>query len=234
MCIEISKNNFKKFQAIIHLNLTNFFFLQQDILITSGGVSMGEKDYLKLILQSDFDATQIHFSRVKIKPGMPFVFATCRYRERTKFVFGLPGNPVSSFVISTLFVLPALKLMIQDTSDRNALSNLTTHSGTETDSLYDLLKLNDAINVQLCDENAFKKFASDGRPEFVRCLIKFDCSSGAPNDESDQNVSTHSLPIAYLINEQQHSSKLLSIQGANALVLIDPDHRSPICKAVLL
>ena len=44
------------------------FFLNQDLLITSGGVSMGEKDYLKLILQSDFNA-KIHFSRVNIKPG---------------------------------------------------------------------------------------------------------------------------------------------------------------------
>lgn len=53
---------------------------------------MGEKDYLKIILQSDFDA-KIHFSRVRIKPGMPFVFATCKFKERLKIVFALPGNP---------------------------------------------------------------------------------------------------------------------------------------------
>lgn len=188
---------------------------------------MGEKDFLKLVLQSDFNA-QIHFSRVKIKPGMPFVFATCLYKDRLKYVFGLPGNPVSSFVIATLFVLPALKLMTQDTDDRSLLFKYIDESlSTEDAIIYDLLKINHAINVRLFNDVAFKKYASDGRPEFVRCLIKFEPVSNQLDDPS--------RPTAYLINEQQHSSKLLSIQGANALVLIDPDNPRPeICKAVLL
>ena len=177
---------------------------------------MGEKDFLKLILQVDFDA-KIHFSRVRIKPGMPFVFATCVYKERLKYVFGLPGNPVSSFVICSLFVLPALRLMCQATDP----PRLQHHRNS--DGLFDLLKLNDAIRVRLADPGAFAKFASDGRPEFVRCLIRFEDGPEA------------SVPTAHLINEQQHSSKLLSIQGANALVLIDPDSlSSSVCKAVLL
>lgn len=176
---------------------------------------MGEKDFLKLILQADFNA-KIHFSRVRIKPGMPFVFATCLYKDRLKYVFGLPGNPVSSFVIASLFVLPALRLMCQ------ANDNLANYRNS--DELFDLLKLNDAINVRLADSAAFARFASDGRPEFVRCLIRFNGDSTAAD-----------VPTAHLINEQQHSSKLLSIQGANALVLIDPDNRSSgTCKAVLL
>ena len=196
-------------------------FEQSDILITSGSVSMGEKDYLKLILKCDFDAT-LHFERIQIKPGMPFVFATCVYKERLKYVFALPGNPVSTFVICTLFVLPALKLMIQDATN---LKNLKKYQCDRDSQTNDLMKINNAINVRLNDQNAFAKFASDGRPEFVRCLVKFNNNS---NDELNQ------LPIAYLINEQQHSSKLLSIQGANALILIDPNHRtSQICKAIL-
>ena len=175
---------------------------------------MGEKDFLKLILQADFDA-KIHFSRIRIKPGMPFVFATCVYKDRPKYVFGLPGNPVSSFVICCLFVLPALRLMCQ--ANDKCQENYQT-----SDGLFNLLKLNDAISVKLTDPSAFAKFASDGRPEFVRCLVKF-------SGESDGQP-----PTAHLINEQQHSSKLLSIQGANALVLIDPDHRTAICEAVLL
>lgn len=188
---------------------------------------MGERDFLKLILQADFDA-KIHFSRIRIKPGMPFVFATCVYKERLKYVFGLPGNPVSSFVIGTLFVLPALKLMIQATDGLQQYLN--------SDGLYDLLKLNDAIDVKLADPSVFAKFASDGRPEFVRCLIRFSgVTSGVAAGDSNVIDGAQLMPTAYLINEQQHSSKLLSIQGANALVLIDPDNRSSsIAKAVLL
>lgn len=185
---------------------------------------MGERDFLKLILQADFDA-KIHFSRIRIKPGMPFVFATCVYKERTKYVFGLPGNPVSSFVICSLFVLPALKLMIQGTEDLQRYRN--------SDGFFDLLKLNDAIDVKLADPTAFAKFASDGRPEFVRCLVRF--SNAVDGSESSALGDAQLVPTAHLINEQQHSSKLLSIQGANALVLIDPDNRtSAVCKAVLL
>lgn len=61
-----------------------------DCLITTGGVSMGEKDLLKHILREDF-AAEIHFGRVNLKPGKPTTFATCTYKQRKKFIFALPG-----------------------------------------------------------------------------------------------------------------------------------------------
>eukprot|EP01135_Chromosphaera_perkinsii_P006968 Nk52_evm6s639 gene=Nk52_evmTU6s639 len=85
-------------------------FSKADILITSGGVSMGEKDYLKGLLLEAFNAT-IHFGRVRMKPGKPTTFATCMYgeRKRKKVVFGLPGNPVSCTVCFHLFVHRGLR-----------------------------------------------------------------------------------------------------------------------------
>lgn len=80
-----------------------------DIIITTGSVSMGEKDYLKQILTVDFSA-KIHFGRVQMKPGKPTSFATFSLNNHKKFWFGLPGNPVSAAVTSQLFVLPAIKL----------------------------------------------------------------------------------------------------------------------------
>lgn len=79
-----------------------------DIIITSGGVSMGEKDYIKPLLEK-FGV--IHFGRVNMKPGKPTTFATLNYNNSKKLVFGLPGNPVSSVVTFTLFVIPCLKKM---------------------------------------------------------------------------------------------------------------------------
>ncbi|XP_064406979.1 gephyrin-like isoform X2 [Halichondria panicea] len=81
-----------------------------DVVVTSGGVSMGEKDLLKPVLENDFQAT-IHFGRVLMKPGKPTTFATVDWRGVQKLVFALPGNPVSCTVTFHLFVLPALRKM---------------------------------------------------------------------------------------------------------------------------
>jgi len=77
-----------------------------DILITSGGVSMGQLDLLKPILEKN---GKIHFGRILMKPGKPCTFATIEIKGQKKYVFGLPGNPVSSIVTFQLLVVPALK-----------------------------------------------------------------------------------------------------------------------------
>ncbi|RKP27622.1 MoaB/Mog domain-containing protein [Syncephalis pseudoplumigaleata] len=84
-----------------------------DVLITTGGVSMGEADILKSILETRLRAT-IHFGRVLMKPGKPTTFATVPGRtpsDPTKLVFALPGNPSSALVTFHLFAVPALRRM---------------------------------------------------------------------------------------------------------------------------
>src|SRR5258708_22311846 len=76
--------------------------LAEDILVLSGGVSMGKYDLVEQVL-ADLGA-EFHFTGVSIRPGRPAVFGTCR----NKLVFGLPGNPVSTMVTFELFVLPAV------------------------------------------------------------------------------------------------------------------------------
>ena len=73
-----------------------------DVLITSGGVSMGTRDLLKPLLA---ELGEIHFGRVSFKPGKPLTFATMG----STTVFGLPGFPVSSLVTFEVFVRPALR-----------------------------------------------------------------------------------------------------------------------------
>jgi molybdenum cofactor synthesis domain-containing protein len=75
-----------------------------DALITSGGVSMGELDLIKPLLET---IGQVHFGRVNMKPGKPLTFATVEGKP----VFALPGFPVSSLVSFELFVRPALRRM---------------------------------------------------------------------------------------------------------------------------
>lgn len=79
-----------------------------DIIVTSGGVSMGEKDLLKPLLES---LGTIHFGRMNMKPGKPTTFATVEVNGRKKLVLGVPGNPVSCLVTSHLLCSPAIKRM---------------------------------------------------------------------------------------------------------------------------
>jgi molybdopterin molybdotransferase len=80
------------------------------VLIISGGVSVGEHDFVKSAL-ADVSA-QINIWRVAIKPGKPFLFG----RIGESLVFGLPGNPVSVFVTFLQFVRPALLKMMGATN----------------------------------------------------------------------------------------------------------------------
>ena len=81
-----------------------------DVLVTSGGVSVGTHDLVKPLLET---LGTVHVGRVKLKPGKPFTFATIRTTgdEGPKVAFGLPGFPVSSLVTFEVFVRPALRKM---------------------------------------------------------------------------------------------------------------------------
>ncbi|XP_034188250.1 molybdenum cofactor synthesis protein cinnamon isoform X1 [Osmia lignaria lignaria] len=116
---------------------------QVDVLITSGSVSMGDRDMLKPILQHYFDAT-IHFGRVNMKPGKPTTFATCMFQNRKKYLLCLPGNPVSATVTMYLFVLPLLKQLSKDYSTPTIVK----------------AKLTSSYNL-------------DPRPEYVRAILKW-------------------------------------------------------------
>ena len=64
-----------------------------DLLVTTGGVSMGDRDLLRQVLTEKFGA-EIHFARVNMKPGKPTTFASLVLGGSSKLVLGLPGNPV--------------------------------------------------------------------------------------------------------------------------------------------
>jgi len=82
----------------------------RQIVVTSGGVSMGDYDLVKASLKEI--GAEIFFDKVIIRPGKPIVFAR---RDETYF-FGLPGNPVSTSVTFNVFVKPAIRKMLGDKS----------------------------------------------------------------------------------------------------------------------
>uniref|UniRef100_A0A671WYU7 Gephyrin n=1 Tax=Sparus aurata TaxID=8175 RepID=A0A671WYU7_SPAAU len=129
-----------------------------DVIITSGGVSMGEKDYLKQVLDIDLHA-QIHFGRVFMKPGLPTTFATVDIDGARKLIFALPGNPVSAVVTCNLFVIPALRKM------QGILDPRPT-----------IIKARLSCDVKL-----------DPRPEYHRCILTWHHQEPLPWAQSTGN-----------------------------------------------
>ncbi|KAJ7581236.1 MoaB/Mog domain-containing protein [Mycena floridula] len=91
-----------------HVDAIRVGLEKADMLLTTGGTSMGPTDLLKPVIERHFNGS-IHFGRVTIKPGKPTTFATVSYNGTTKPIFALPGNPASALVTFHIFVVPALR-----------------------------------------------------------------------------------------------------------------------------
>lgn len=144
---------------------------QADVLVTSGGVSVGDRDFIKPALE---DLGKVHFGRINFRPGMPLTFAEIG----PKLAFGLPGNPVSSLVTFEVFVRPTLLRM-------------QGHARPERPR----------VEVEL--EHEFG--APGGRVEYHRAVVRW----------SEGRLVARSTGV-------QISSRLLSMVGHNALVILDP------------
>lgn len=121
---------------------------EADILLTSGGVSMGNLDFVKPLLAR---AGTVHFGRLLMKPGKPLTFATVEVDGRRRLAFGLPGNPVSSLVTFYLLAVPAIRRL-----------------GGWSDPTLRRFKANLAQPLPLDPE----------RPEYHRCVVHWDGTAG--------------------------------------------------------
>ncbi len=145
-----------------------------DVVITSGGVSMGVKDLVKGILE---EMGTVHFGRVSVKPGKPFTFATVG----EKIAFGLPGFPVSSLVTFELFVRPSLlKMQGHSRVTRPRVEVVMDHDVTP----------------------------APDRSEFQRAVVRWD------------GLELHAVTTGL-----QASGRLLSMVGANALLIFAPGQK---------
>jgi len=85
--------------------LLRAFDARVDMLVTTGGASVGERDYVQEVLRDL--GVELDFWKLRMRPGKPLMFGT---RGKT-LVFGLPGNPVSALVTGTVILRPALRAM---------------------------------------------------------------------------------------------------------------------------
>ena len=201
--------------------VTAFDSKEVDVLITTGGVSMGERDVLKNILEVGFEG-KIHFARVNIKPGKPMTFITCDWKGNKKVIFALPGNPVSAFVTCYLFVIPSLLSLSHASSSSDLRSKerkKRVHArGTEGHPIpssrsRDKIQGNSSASLLTSIHRTMsavlrtngKVINLDSRPEFCRGILSFD---------------NQSAPEVELIQGSQASSRLLSVRDANVLVML--------------
>ena len=98
-CLEIAPDRPEALRSMIQEGLN------ADLLLLTGGVSVGKYDFVEQVL-ADLGA-EFYFQSVALRPGKPLVFG----RVAGKFFFGLPGNPVSTFVTFALFARPALAVL---------------------------------------------------------------------------------------------------------------------------
>ncbi|XP_042520449.1 molybdopterin biosynthesis protein CNX1 [Macadamia integrifolia] len=128
-----------------------------NILFTSGGVSMGDRDFVKPLLEKK---GTVHFNRVLMKPGKPLTFAEIVVKSsqekavRKVLAFGLPGNPVSCLVCFHIFAIPAIRRLAGWSSPHHLRVHTRLAQPIKTDTV---------------------------RPEFHRAIIRWKVNDGSGN-----------------------------------------------------
>jgi molybdopterin molybdotransferase len=186
--------------------------LQSDMLILSGGVSMGKYDLVEPVLKELGAETM--FDAVAIRPGKPVVFALCkgkRFEAQGKPVFGLPGNPVSTMVTFELFVRPAIEIL-SGAEPRP----LPFFEAVITQRLSEKPGLTHFLPAVLECGNPAAAFAASAapRPE------QRDPGSRTPSASSSPGTPTVS-PIPW-----QGSGDVVAMAHANCLLVVPPDRET--------
>jgi len=163
-----------------------------DAVITSGGVSMGEKDIIEKVLVENLQC-RIHFGRLHMKPGKPTTFATATYNENKKcLIFAMPGNPVSAFVCTELLVRPCLDMLSAPSPTRD-VTKMVQDAKVHAEVFATL-----TVNVRLDVE----------RPEYLRVSI-------SSRFDDDGTLSFDATPTGV-----QRSSRLMSMCDADGLMVM--------------
>ncbi|KAG2416808.1 hypothetical protein HFD88_008024 [Aspergillus terreus] len=175
-----------------------------DVIVTTGGVSMGELDLLKPTIERSLGGT-IHFGRVSMKPGKPTTFATVPFKpsatdgaqqeRETKLIFSLPGNPASALVTLNLFVLPSLHKLMGMGERQVGAAAVPAPMGLPL--------------VSVCLAHAFPRDAK--RTEYHRAVVTASRSDGRLYASSTG-----------LDGVGQRSSRVGSLASANAVLVISP------------
>ena len=146
-----------------------------DLIISVGGVSMGEKDWIAPMLE---EQGQVVFHKVKIKPGFPMIFG----RLQDTLFYGLPGNPVSAYTTLCQYVFPAIQRLIKQSRYQSTVCAKLTHDLIKTHDrreylrgFYEMDHHNGSVNVSVCGEQQSSRIESIAQANCFIVLCESDC-----------------------------------------------------------
>lgn len=169
-----------------------------DVILTTGGISMGESDALEQVLVQKLGST-LHIGRMHMKPGKPTTFVTVLHKGKTRLVFAMPGNPVSATVCTQLLVRPCLQLL-RDAPDLND----NVH-GESADEIAHRMVQHAWVHPEVTAKLSHNVKLDIERPEYHRVTLKTE-SNG------NQLIATST--------GVQQSSRLLSLRDAEGLLVL--------------
>eukprot|EP00547_Thalassionema_nitzschioides_P004629 CAMPEP_0194212392 /NCGR_PEP_ID=MMETSP0156-20130528/12206_1 /TAXON_ID=33649 /ORGANISM="Thalassionema nitzschioides, Strain L26-B" /LENGTH=647 /DNA_ID=CAMNT_0038940201 /DNA_START=43 /DNA_END=1982 /DNA_ORIENTATION=- len=167
-----------------------------DVIITTGGVSMGESDVIEEVLVDKMKGS-LHFGRMHMKPGKPTTFVSL---PSGTLVFAMPGNPVSCTVCTHLLVKPCLDLL------RNGIDDTIQNNGESVDEIVCQIVQNCCVHQEVnCKLSCNIKLDKE-RPEYHRVVL-------FQSDDGSGDLIAKSTGV-------QRSSRLMSLRDAEALLML--------------
>ncbi|KAH7862116.1 hypothetical protein Vadar_000157 [Vaccinium darrowii] len=179
-------------EEIIERVLDGAFSAGIDILLTSGGVSMGDRDFVKPLLQK---RGKVYFDKVRMKPGKPLTFAEIvpespnNVTAKKILAFGLPGNPVSCIVGFQVFVVPAIRHLAGWANPHLPRVHARLKQSLKTDPV---------------------------RPEFHRSIIRWEANDGSGNPGFVAESTGHQMSSRLL--SMKAANALLELPGLNGVI----------------
>jgi molybdopterin biosynthesis enzyme len=210
-----------------------------DVLISTGGISMGEKDIMEQVFVNGMGGT-VHFGRLDMKPGKPTTFITIdrdvtaptttpvnetedellQFRHR-KLIFALPGNPVSASVCTELLIRPCLDLLHHGITIEPPSSSSTSNNDCVTlESFVDYGVRNACVHDEIMATITSDIALDQERPEYRRVILNRKLV--ASNTGMSGSASTICQQYLYTASDTgvQRSSRVLSLRGAEGLMIL--------------
>ena len=180
-----------------------------DVVLTTGGISMGETDIVEDVLVDGLGGT-LHFGRLNMKPGKPTTFVTVpssRSQKKPCLVFALPGNPVSATVCTHLVVRPALSMLEQwriNVPGSDKVSNTNSRSEDVVQKMVETTRVQPEVMASLAHDIKLDM----GRPEYHRVTLNFAATTDGRIEYTASSTGV------------QQSSRLMSLRDAQGLLVL--------------